>query len=135
MDVEHLSAEQLILELVSDGVQILLNENLSNEEIVDLGLDMVELAGGRPWWVSMRLVSILRDNWNVLGADMLKGGVDPTRLSLSGFLDVALLQALRSMEENQTTMFIMQLEMPPPGVDIPEEELEMTREQFLSLAD
>lgn len=133
--MEHLSAEQLILELVSDGVQILLNENLSNEEIVDLGLDMVELAGGRPWWVSMRLVSILRDNWNVLGADMLKGGVDPTRLSLSGFLDVALLQALRSMEENQTTMFIMQLEMPPPGVDIPEEELEMTREQFLSLAD
>ena len=135
MDTEQLSADRLVVDLVTDGVHIVMDESISSEEIVDLGLDLLEAAGGRPWYIIMRLVHVLRENWNVLGADMLKDGLDPTRVSLSGFLDVTLLQTLRSMDSKDITMFLMQLEMPPLGVEIPEEDMEMTREQFLSLAD
>lgn len=135
MDGENLSSEKVVLEMIPQGVQILMDETISNEEVVALSLAMLDLAGGRPWYITLRLVAVLLANWNVLGADILRSGVDPTAMSLSGFLDVALLQALRTMEESQVSMFVMQLEMPPPGVDIPEEDMEMSREQFLSMAD
>lgn len=133
MDVEYLSSENLILELIPQGADLLLDEGITDEEVITLGLEMLELAGGRPWYISVRLIAMLQANWNVLGAELLRHH-DPSAMSLSGFLDVALLQALRTMEENQVSMFVAQLEMPPPGVEIPEEEMEMTREQFLSLA-
>ena len=135
MGGRELSVESLVLELVPEGVQLLMDESLSDEQVMELGLGILDLAGGRPWYITMRLVNVLVANWNVLGADMLRSGVDATAMSLSGFLDVVLLQALRNMEEGQVTMFLTQLELPPPGMDIPEEDMEMSREQFLSLAD
>jgi len=135
MDEDTLTSEHIVLELIPDGVQVLMDESISDEEIVDLSFMWLERASGRPWYVALRMVGVLRNNWNVLGAEILKRAVDPVQLSLSGLLDITLLQALQAMEESQVTMFLTELEMPPPGVDVSEEDMEMSREQFLSLAD
>ena len=111
-----------------------MDEELETEQLLELSLDIIEAASGRRWWIALRLIGVMMANWHVLGAEMLLRGVDATRLSLSGWLDVALLLAIRNMEPKDVTMFTSQLELPPPEerVEIMED-MEMPRDQFLSI--
>lgn len=128
--------EDVVISLFPGGVSLLMELEPDPEELTQLCLDLVEAAGGRPWFISVRLIGVMKANWNVLGAEMLLRGVDATQLSLSGWLDVALLITLRNMDPKDVTMFTMKLELPPTGgVSTQEEpaELEMSRDQFLSM--
>lgn len=130
---EDATAEDVFLELVPEGVRLLLEDD-GSWDAGELAEQVIELASGRRWYIAMRLINVVRSNWNVIGATMLMKGVDAQQLSLSGWLDVALLVVLQHMEQKDVTMFVSQLEIPPEGEAPPEEEMVMTHEAFMAMA-
>jgi hypothetical protein len=120
--------EELVEDMLYDG-------RLSLDQLDRLFLDVIGTVSARPWWVALRLVAQVRANWAVLGADMTLRGVDPTRLSLSAWLDVALLTIMRHISAEDSTMFTLQLEMAPASETARiQEGLEMSQEAFMAMA-
>jgi hypothetical protein len=115
-----------------EAEELLYNGTLDLEELYQTCLDLITLVSARPWWVTLRLIGVAEDSWDVLGAEMIFRHIDATQLSLSAWLDVLLLVTLRSMEPKDTTMFLMRLEL-PPETEKPEE-MEMSSGAFLAMA-
>lgn len=125
--------DEIVMTMVTDGESLLFNESVG-EELEDLMLEVITLVSGRPWWQALRMITVAANNWNVLGGEMLYRGIIPDQVSLSQWLDVLLLVTIRSMDPKDVTMFTLQLENPPPEViDTVAEEIEMSRDQFLSM--
>lgn len=131
---ENLDQDQILLELCPQGYELLLDEELDPEELTRALLDVIEQVSGRKWWIALRLIWVVRANWNVLGAEMFYRHIDPTALSLSAWLDVMLVLTIKAMEPKDVSMFTSKLELPPPGETIAEEEMVMSADQFLSMA-
>lgn len=130
MDPEAI-IDNIFLELLPEPFDLIFDEDVDLEQ---LGHDVLSEVCGRPWYIAIRLIYLVQDNWNVLGADMLRRGIRPTDYSISGWLDVALLTLLHHVKREDQTMLMSQLEMPPSGeVQQVQDELEMTHEQFLAL--
>lgn len=128
---EEAFMDDLFMELLPDPDTLVLDVDVDLNELAHVVLSQV---CGRPWYMGLRLALLVRDNWNVVGADMLRRGVDAEHLSLSGWLDVALLTVLHHTNREDHAMLMSQLEMPP--VEEREqvmEELEMSHDAFLSL--
>lgn len=123
--------DNLFLELLPEPMDLLFDEDLDLEE---LGHSVLSEVCGRPWYIAIRLIYLVRDHWNILGADMLRRGIKPTDYSISGWLDVALLTLLNHLKREDQPRVMAELEMPPSGeVKKVQEELEMTHEQFHAL--
>ena len=120
--------EELVEDMLYDG-------RLSLDQLDRIFLDVVSAVSARPWWVALRLVASTRAHWAVVGADMLLRGVDASRLSLSAWLDVALLTIMRHIRAEDSTMFTLQLEMVPASETAQvEQQLEMSQAAFLAMA-
>jgi hypothetical protein len=111
-------------------VQLYLYEDVDLDTIM---CDLLEAASGRKWWVALRLVSAARHSWHHVGASLLIDGVRPDQLSLAAWLDAFTFKFLQAVKPEQAVMWSMEIEMPPDGVEVAEDELEMSRSQFLSL--
>ena len=123
--------DNVFLELLPEPMDLLFDEEL---DLVELGHGVISEVCGRPWYIAIRLVYLVHDSWNVLGADMLRRGIRPTDYSISGWLDVALLTLLHHVKREDQTSLMAELERPPmEEVQQVQEELEMTHEQFLAL--
>jgi len=131
---EDLDLERMVLELCPGGHVLLFEESLELDGLYEVLLDVIEQVSGRKWWIALRFIGVIRANWNVLGAEMFYRGIDPTRLSLSGWLDAMLVLTLKAMDPKDVTMFVSRLEVSPPGEEIAPEEMEMSADQFLSMA-
>lgn len=126
--------DDLILDLVINGKELLFLETVSADDLAHICFDVITTVSARPWWVAMRLITMARGSWSVLGAELILKGVDPQRVSLAAWLDALLLVALRTMNPDDVTMFTMRLEEPPPEeVDSVADEMEMSAEAFLSM--
>lgn len=113
--------------------EMLFTEQLPLEELEDLQLQLLDTVTGRPWYVSLRLVAIVKASWDSMGAEVLKEA-DATRLSIAGWIDTVYLLILRNLEQNKVQMFLSKLELPPVGFATEDpQDLEMTPEQFLAL--
>lgn len=124
---------------LSESEQDLINDALFDgavdmDQLYETCLEALTIVSGRPWWVTLRLVSTARASWQVLGAEMLLKGVDAGALSLSGWLDVLLLLVMRNIDPKEAMMFTLKLEQPPPGVEVAAPEPEMSASAFLSMA-
>lgn len=138
----YLMQEQPDLDTLASDVMPDL-EDLAYDGVIDLEklyltvLDVVSCASARPWWISLRLISIARYQWDILGPDLLARGADPNVLSLSGWLDVLLVAIYAAMDPKRTTMFTMQLEAVPEQMKDPDkdafDDMEMDAGAFLSL--
>lgn len=106
------------------------------DDLFTLCMDLLTTVGARPWWVTIRLVTVAQHNWDTVGAEMLLKGVNANTMSLAGWLDVFLLVLLRMMDPKQTSMFTMKLEMVPPQFadQVSEESMEISADAFLSMA-
>jgi hypothetical protein len=106
------------------------------DDLFTLCTDLLTTVGARPWWVTIRLITVAQQNWDTIGAEMMMKGVNAAAMSLAGWLDVFLLVLLRMMDPKETTMFTMKLEMVPPEFmhQVPEESLEISADAFLSMA-
>lgn len=126
--------DDLILELVDDGRELLFIETMTADDLEHICFDIIATVSARPWWIAMRLVAMARGNWSVLGAELILKGIDPQRVSLAAWLDALLLITLRTMDSKDVTMFTMRLEEPPPEEAASvADELEMSAEAFLSM--
>lgn len=130
---EPVDLDDVVRVLAMDGEQLLFDEGLG-EELYEACLEAISAVAGRPWWQAMRLISVATANWNVVGGEMLYRGILANQLSLSAWLDVLLITIIKLMDPKHVTMFLLKLEQPPVEViDGETEELEMDRNQFLSM--
>lgn len=107
-------------------------------ELYRLSLDVITAVCARPWWIGLRIIMVVKDGWNILGPKMIMKQIDPTRISLAAWLDVALYLIIENMEPKDVTMFTMKLELPPPeifGRVIEVEEPTMDRNAFLAFGE
>lgn len=118
--------QEAVWDLFIDG-------SMADVDLAHLVLDIVATASGRPWWVAMRLIAFMQDRWASFGAELLYRGVDSNRLSLSAWLDVALLVIMKNLKKEDATMFSLQLENPPPEERASEPEPTMTSDAFLAM--
>jgi hypothetical protein len=131
---DSVDPERILLDLCPGGHEILLDESLEQDDIGNALLDVIEQVSGRRWWIALRLIGVVRSNWHILGAEMFYRHIDPAALSLSAWLDVMLVITIRSMDPKDVAMFTMKLELPPEGEEPGTEGMEMSAEQFLSMA-
>jgi len=103
---------------------------LSFDDYSDLILKVISQVSGRPWHIALRLIYNVRANWDTLGPEMLRW-VNPSHVSLSAWLDAALIVMLRAMDPKDVTMFTMKLTAPAPGEEAAE--MEMSQEDFAAL--
>lgn len=111
--------------------EALYSEQLSFDDYAELVLDIISHAAGRPWHIALRLIGSARASWDVIGAKLILKGIDASHLSLSAWLDVALLTMLQSMEAKDVAMFNAKLEAPPPGAD--PDDMTMSTDDFAAL--
>jgi hypothetical protein len=126
----------MILDLLPGSEDMLFDGRIDLEELYDAILDLISTVCARPWWIALRQIQIARDNWHVLGPQMLES-VDAQSLSIAAWLDVLLVKTLGSMDPKDTTMFVSRLEAPPASIQATMgpsiEEMEMDRGSFLSM--
>jgi hypothetical protein len=125
--------DDMILDLLPPEVDDLLVQGLDLSDLHEACLDLIELVSARRWWITMRLISVARDHWHELGPSVLRGA-PADRVSLSAWLDVLTVTIMKAIEPKEATMFVMKLEAVPENESVPEEEMGMSADSFLSLA-
>jgi hypothetical protein len=129
------SSDDLFIELMPNGVNLIMDGTIDPMDVDDLVLDILEEVSGRYWWVAIRLIGILMASWDVMGAEATFNHVDPEKLSLAAWLDAMLVLLMRCIKKEDLPMFVAQLEMPPAGEQVPVQDMEISESQFLSMAD
>jgi len=137
MDVEAYVDDIFPGLLADDEAQIieraLWDEKLSLEELREVALQVIASVSGRPWWVALRLIFTVKANWDSIGGEFSFRGIDPSRLSLAGWLDAAQLILIRGIGDNaKVNSFFMKLEKPPPGYESTADKV-MDADAFLSM--
>lgn len=123
----------ILIDFLGETEDLLYHDKATVEDLYRAVLDMIALVGARPWWVTLRLVGSIRGSWDALGPKMMSK-YDPNVLSLSAWLDAALVTILEAMEPKDTMMWKSKLEAPPPDIfGAVAEEPEMDRDAFLSM--
>lgn len=134
---EQPDMDRILVDLCPRGLELLFNDTIEPDILYRGLLDLIEMVAARRWWIAMRLISVVRQNWHVLGPEMFLAGVDPEVLSLAAWLDIMMVLTIRAMEAKEVSLFVSRLELPPPSEVADEmdriEEFEMSREQFLSM--
>jgi hypothetical protein len=129
--------DTLISEIIPDLEDLVYDGAIRLDQVYDVVMEVISCAAARPWWVSLRLISVARYQWDILGPELLARGADPNVQSLSAWLDVLLVTVLGAMDPKKTTMFLMQLEAVPDVVKDPGkdafDDMEMDTGAFLSL--
>jgi hypothetical protein len=138
MDNEIEAPEILETLLASEDAErlrdLMWDDRFALTDLGDLLLEIISAVTGRPWWVALKLVATMRTQWDFLGAELVLQGVRADTISIAAWLDVALLTILHNIDPEKATMFTSQLEMPPPGVTIQPEAMEISAEHFMSMA-
>ena len=129
----ELSLDEFLFELIPDSEDLLLATQASLDDLYTACLDLISLVSARHWWVTMRLISVARESWDILGAELALRNANAAQLSLSAWLDVLLLVTLRQMDPKDVTMFTMRLEAVPEEESVPQEEMEMSANAFLAM--
>jgi hypothetical protein len=134
---EQPDLDRLLVDLCPRGLELLFNDTIEPDVLYRGLLDIIETVSARRWWIAMRLISVVRQNWNVLGPEMITSGIDPQVLSLAAWLDTMMVVLIRAMEPKDVGLFVSRLELPPPSEVAAEmervDEFEMSVEQFLSM--
>lgn len=142
--LEALMAEELNALEVFDGLlssddtedlhDLIWDDQVTLSQLHDLLLEVLDAVTGRPWWIALKLIAVVQAHWDLIGADLALQGVRTDTISIAAWLDVALLTILHNIDPEKATMFTSQLEMPPPGVTVKPEAMEITAAQFMSMA-
>jgi hypothetical protein len=137
--VESLNLDDIFPGLLNDEdadfvEEMILSGDLGLDEYEDIILTVIETASARSWWIAIRLIETARTSWDSIGAELGLRGVDATQVSLSLWLDMLMLTAIKSMEPKDVQMWCMKIEAPPPQEQIDESTMEISSSQFMAMA-
>jgi hypothetical protein len=134
---EEPDLDQVLMDMCPRGLELLFRDTVEPEVLYRGVLELIEVVAARRWWITLRLISVVRANWHVLGPEMITSGVDPQVLSLAAWLDAMTVLVIQAMDPKEVGLFVSRLELPPPSEVAAEmdrvEEFTMSREQFLSM--
>jgi hypothetical protein len=107
--LEYLLADKIVYEDLFPGLagpaavvavnQMLLDGEVSNEDLEQAILDLIEQVSGRAWWVTVKLCFSLRHNWESAGGELARNAVVPFGVPLSYWLDAAYATMIRLFME------------------------------------
>lgn len=122
-----------LVNLLEEGEEGRLDEailagRLTDVEILQGFKQALTEVCGRPWWQAMKLLGLLLADWHAVFG-IIRGSVDPDKVSLAAFLDVGFAALLRDREKQ---ILVNHLETPPPGVEVELDE-EKSEQVFLSM--
>lgn len=101
-------------------------------EVMDCLMDALTQVSGRPWWQTFLMLGMLRAEWSRFHGRVLRGGLDPQRVSLAAYLDAVYSAFVEGLDQQGRQGVHNQITTPPPGlpIEIDESEEEAT---FLSM--
>jgi len=88
----HATVTQTVLSLVPDRgmVDLALLKSETTIQAVDAAArDLLSVAGGRPWWVVVNIVSVAAASWEHVGGELALRGVRAWEMPLGAWLDAA----------------------------------------------
>jgi hypothetical protein len=129
----NMDLDDMVAAFLPEAEELLFTSTLSLEELHTACTDTISLVSARPWWVTMRLIHVAKESWDVLGGEMAFRQTDATTMSLAKWLDILLVVILRAMDPKDTMKFSMQLEAPPVDMETKPEDMEMSSSEFLAL--
>lgn len=96
---------------------LLLEGELTTQEIVDRSRELLTEAAGRPWWEADRLIRSSGASWNIIGGELTRLGVDLGTVSLAAALNAIYVICVRTMDEKERNKFDVDLRLPPIGIE------------------
>jgi hypothetical protein len=123
-----------MLDVIPGVDDLLLDQDITIEEINELLTDMITTVSGRQWWITLRLLGVARRHWDTIGPEMITT-VDARQVSLAAWMTVLQSALLKSMDPKNVPMFIAQVQAPPSGTEMPAmHREELTAKEFLAMA-
>jgi len=96
---------------------MLLDGDTDTDEIVSRTREVLTAAAGRPWWEADRLIRSAAAEWQVIGGELTRLGVDLAQESLAAVLNAIYVICVRTMDEKERNKFDIDLRVPPIGVE------------------
>lgn len=87
----------------------------------DTIMEMIALLSGRPWWFTVGLVATCNGAWDTIGGYLAIRGTAAHTLSLQAWIDALLAVALLHIKPEDQNGFIVRLNKPPAGLEVPVE--------------
>lgn len=103
-------AEDRVADLLLDG-------EVTPEDIAKRSRELLTAAAGRPWWEADRLIRSSGASWHIIGGELTRLGVDLGRVSLAAALNAIYVVCVRTMDEKERAKFDIDLRLPPIGVE------------------
>jgi hypothetical protein len=96
-----------VLELVEDFdlAEVLLDGDLTVDQLREALIEVVEAASGRPAVAAFAIAGIAAQRWDVIGADLARVGLRFTEISLGAALDAIYGSVSRHMDEKALAEF------------------------------
>lgn len=98
-------------------MDLLLDEVIDLEVLVARSREVLAAASGRSWWEADRLIRGAGRDWNVIGGELTRLGVDLEKVSLGAALNAIYVVCVRTMNEQERNKFDIDLRLPPIGVE------------------
>jgi len=108
-------------------------QKLGIPELWDVSLDILDTVTGRPWYVSLRIISAAQQAWTTLGGVLVREGVDASHISIAAWLDAVFSIFAERLDKAIFSRFLVELDVDPtvePGDSL--EQMEMSRDMFAS---
>lgn len=125
-----------LLDLIPDLDELLITEKIDIDDVNALTMEMITVASGRDWWITLRLLGVAAMHWDNIGYRMITK-IDANQASFAAWMLVLQSTLIDTMEPDSVPMFIAQVQMPPPGVAQEEartQHKELTAREFLAVA-
>ena len=113
--------------------EMLLDGDVSDEELDQLIRDVMTVAAGRTYWWAMNIIGVAAANnesWAKLNGQLILGGVQADRISLAAWVDAMYAVMVRKMDQEAYNQFSAHIEAPPKGAVLDEAE---ESDAFMSL--
>jgi len=113
-DIFPLLAGREAIVAVEDAIG---DDKVPTEDVARVALEIVTIAGDRPWWVTLRILKVAGEVWDRIGGTLVREGVDGRRLPLAAWLDAIWSLLLTYVDPKKSASWVHQMEETPKGWD------------------
>jgi hypothetical protein len=122
-----------LLDLIPELDELVIQGDVSIDEVNDMVLGMITVASGREWWITLRLLGVAMKYWDSVGPQMVTK-IDPEKVSLAAWMMVLQSTLINSLDPESVSMFVAQVQAPPFGAAPTTQRKELTAKEFMALA-